>query len=149
MTDSPLIDDPRPARSRVQRWLLVAVGVVLVGFGALGVFVPGLPTTIFLIGASWCFARSCPWLEERLIRIPLFRPFLVYLDDGARMPRKAIFVTLAVMWTAVAFSSAFLGFGDPPRPALAITVVAAGLVGTLFVLRLARRRAEIDIDAAE
>ncbi len=85
---------PRPARSRFHRWLLVAGGVTLVGIGAVGVFLPGLPTTIFLLGASWCFTRSCPWLEERLIRIPLFRPFLVYLDQGAQMPRKVVVWTL-------------------------------------------------------
>ena len=79
----------RPVRSRLHRWLLVTAGVALVGIGAVGVFVPGLPTVVFLLGASWCFARSCPWLEDRLIRVPLFRPFFVYLDNGARMPRRS------------------------------------------------------------
>lgn len=128
--------EPRPLGSRPQRWLLAALGVACVGLGALGVVVPGLPTTIFLIIASWCFARSCPWLEERLIRVPLFRPFLGYLEPGARMPRRALVTTLLLMWLAVATSAALVGFGDPSRPLLAGTIVVAGLVGTLFVLRL-------------
>jgi uncharacterized protein len=130
---------PRPARTRLQRWLLATLGVVSVGVGAVGVVLPGLPTTIFLLIASWCFARSCPWLEDRLIRVPLFRPFLGSLGAGARMPLRAVVTTLAVMWLAVSASAALLGLGDPPRPALAAFIVALGLVGSFFVLRLRER----------
>jgi uncharacterized membrane protein YbaN (DUF454 family) len=132
--------DARPARSRLQRWLLVSVGVALVGVGAVGVLLPGLPTTVFLLGASWCFARSCPWLEERLIRVPLFRPFLVYLDHGARMPRKVVVTTLVIMWLAISVSVATVALGGEPRPILVTTIVALGLVGTVFVIRMGRKR---------
>jgi len=125
---------------RLRRWLLAGVGVVLVGVGAVGVFLPGLPTTIFLLGASWCFARSCPWLEERLIRVPLFRPFLGYLDNGGTMPRAAVVTTLVVMWIAIAASVVTVNLGAEPRPVLASLIVALGLVGTFFILRMLRRR---------
>lgn len=133
-------ETPRPAASRLGRWLLAGAGVVSVGLAALGAVLPGLPTTIFLIVASWCFARSCPWLEERLVRTPLFRPFLGYLD-GARMPLKAVIVTLAVMWTAVAVSTAMLLGGDTRRPLVAAIVVVAAAVGSVFVVRLRARGA--------
>ncbi len=132
--------EPRPARSRLHRWLLVAGGVSLVGIGAVGVFLPGLPTTIFLLGASWCFTRSCPWLEERLIRIPLFRPFLIYLDNGAQMPRKVVIWTLVVMWCAITVSATMVMVGPEPRQVLAATIVAAGVIGSWFVIRMGRRR---------
>ncbi len=132
--------EPRPARSRLHRWLLVAGGVSLVGVGAVGVFLPGLPTTVFLLGASWCFTRSCPWLEERLIRIPLFRPFLVYLDQGAQMPRKVVVWTLIVMWLAIASSTVMIMVGAEPRPLLATMIVVLGFVGSGFVIRMGRRR---------
>ena len=131
---------PRPARSRIHRWLLVAAGVSLVVVGGIGVFLPGLPTTVFLIGASWCFARSCPWLEERLIRIPLFRPFLVYLDRGATMPRRVVIWTLVIMWIAIGVSIVSVSVGDGPQPAFAWFIVALGIVGSYFVVRLGRRR---------
>jgi uncharacterized membrane protein YbaN (DUF454 family) len=136
--------EPRPVRSRFHRWLLVAAGVALVGIGAVGVFVPGLPTVIFLLGASWCFARSCPWLEDRLIRVPLFRPFLVYLDNGARMPRKVMIWTLVVMWTAIVISSFIVSSGGNPRPMLAAVIGVAGLVGSFFVIRMAGKRVGVE-----
>ncbi|MCU0304084.1 MAG: YbaN family protein [Thermoanaerobaculales bacterium] len=137
---------PAPAAGRVRRWVLATIGVALVGVGAAGVFLPGLPTTVFLLGASWCFARSCPWLEDRLIRVPLFRPFFVYLDGNARMPRRAVIWTLVLMWSAIAISTILVNLGGPARPVLATTIVAAGLVGTWFVLR---RRAALDATGDE
>jgi len=113
----------------------VTAGVALVGIGAVGVVLPGLPTTVFLLGASWCFARSCPWLEERLIRVPFFRPFLVYLDRGAHMPRSVVIWTLVAMWAAITVSATLVSLGENPRPFLAATIVGAGMVGTYFLLR--------------
>ena len=136
--------EPRPVRSRFHRWLLVAAGVALVGIGAVGVFVPGLPTVIFLLGASWCFARSCPWLEDRLIRVPLFRPFLIYLDNGAQMPRRVVVWTLVVMWVAIAVSSVIVSAGDNPRPMLVGAIGVAGLIGSYFVIRMGSKRVGIE-----
>jgi len=136
--------EPRPVRSRLHRWLLVTTGVALVGIGAVGVIVPGLPTVIFLIGASWCFARSCPWLEDRLIRVPLFRPFLIYLDNGAQMPRRVVIWTLIIMWIAIGFSSIIVSTGDNPRPMLAAVIGVAGLIGSFFVIRMGNKRVGVE-----
>jgi uncharacterized membrane protein YbaN (DUF454 family) len=113
---------------------------MLVAIAAIGVVMPGLPTTVFLIGATWCFARSCPWLEERLVRIPLFRPFLSFLEPGAGMPRRARHAALAMMWTAVAISATVALTRDTPQPWIAATFVVAAAVGTWVILRIGRPR---------
>lgn len=117
---------------------LAALGVVCVGLALLGVVVPGLPTTVFLIAAAYLFARSCPFLEERLIRRGPFRPYLRYVD-GEPMPRKAKATALALMWTAVTSSLAVLWIGGRLAPWLAATVVAAAVVGTVVIVRHGRR----------
>jgi uncharacterized membrane protein YbaN (DUF454 family) len=124
-----------------RRWLLALLGLVCVGLGAVGVFVPGLPTTIFLIAAAWLFARSCPWLEEKLVRHRFFAPFQPYLEPGARMPRRARITALVTMWTAIAISVAVLlrgGGGDAVPWTLAGLIAAAGVVGTVVILRVRR-----------
>jgi len=121
----------------MRRWTLVALGVLCVGIGGVGVIVPGLPTTIFLIGASWCFTRSCPWLEERLIRNRVFGPYLAYLEPGARMPKKVMWATLAVMWCAICTSTILLAMNDAAI-ALLIGIPFSGLIGTGFIVRAAK-----------
>jgi uncharacterized membrane protein YbaN (DUF454 family) len=130
----------RPARPvSLRRWLLAAVGVICVGLGAIGVFVPGLPTTVFLLAAGWFFTRSCPWLEERLIRNRFFAPFHRYLEPGVAMPRRARVVTIAVMWTAIAISALLMIRSRPTPPdALLVALATAGAIGTLVVLRIRR-----------
>ena len=123
----------RVARSRARRWLLASAGVACVMAGAIGIVVPGLPTTVFLLLASWCFARSCPWLEERLVRLPIFRPFLAYVESGGGMPRRARVVSTVIMWSAI-LGSAFLLASVWAVAAL----VGAGSAGTWTVWRYGR-----------
>ena len=130
----------RPAVSRFRRWLFAALGVTCVGLGAVGVVLPGLPTTVFLLAASWLFARSCPWLEERLLRVALFRPFLAHLRPGARMPVRAAVGSLVAMWAAIALSAGLMLSAEAARPVVAAVIVGAGLVGTAFILRFSRPR---------
>ena len=128
----------------LRRWLLAALGVVCVGLAAVGVVVPGLPTTVFLIAATWLFTRSCPWLEEKLVRHRFFAPFQAYLEPGARMPRRARVIALAAMWTAITVSVVVLMRGEPggvPRWLVPALVAAAGVVGTVVILRV--RRGEV------
>ncbi len=118
------------------RLLLAAAGVVCVGLAGLGVFVPGLPTTIFLIMATYLFARSCPWLEERLIRNRLFAPFLGYLDGSTPMPLKAKLITMCIMWAFVSVSVFLLGRGLEAQNWVIFMPPVAAVVGTWFIVRM-------------
>jgi uncharacterized membrane protein YbaN (DUF454 family) len=106
-----------------------------VGVGAVGVVVPGLPTTIFLIAASYLFTRSCPWLEERLIRTRFFAPFLQYVDAPGEMPRRARITVITIMWASVLVSSWLLSRGSMERVWLPLLLIAAAAVGTWVIVR--------------
>ena len=121
-----------------KRWILAGVGVLLVGIGALGVVLPGLPTTIFLLGASWCFARSCPWLEERLMRNRFFAPYLRILDGDEPMTPGMRAATIAMIWTAVTISFFVLDASDLLGTASGATLAGAALIGTVVVWRFRR-----------
>lgn len=126
------VRDPR-------RWAFAGLGVASVGMGWLGVFVPGLPTTIFLIIASYCFARSCPWLEDRLLRIPLFAPYMKVLDEGRGMSQAAAKSALLSMWSCVTVSLGVLYFWGRLTPVVAAVIMLAAGAGTAMILLYARK----------
>ncbi len=126
------VRDPR-------RWAFAGIGVASVGLGWLGVFVPGLPTTIFLIIASYCFARSCPWLEDRLLRIPLFAPYMKVLDAGRGMSRKAVVSALVSMWSMVSLSCTILFVAGRLTMPIAAVIVLMAVAGTIMILVYGRK----------
>lgn len=145
MADRPPTCQATSGMSALRRWLLAAAGVLAVALGAIGAFVPGLPTTIFLIIASYCFARSCPWLEERLLRVPLFAPYMRFIDEGHPMSTRARVISTTAMWASVLFSLAVLRASGRLSTALAVTIVGVAGIGTVAVLRFRRapRRAPV------
>jgi uncharacterized membrane protein YbaN (DUF454 family) len=122
-----------------RRWAFAGLGVASAGMGWLGVFVPGLPTTIFLIIASYCFARSCPWLEDRLLRVPLFAPYMKVLDEGRGMSARAATGALVSMWACVAVSLALLYATGGLRPWVGGLILLAAATGSASILFYARK----------
>lgn len=125
------------ARHRAIRWWLVGVGLLCVALGGVGVIVPGLPTTVFLIIASWCFVRSCPTLERVLIRNRFFGPFVRYLSPGAVMPTRARVVASAMLWAAVSVSTFVLASRGVGAVWIGLVLLSA-IIGTVTIWRVAR-----------
>jgi uncharacterized membrane protein YbaN (DUF454 family) len=124
-----------PTAIRLRRWALAALGVVCVALGAVGVVVPGLPTTVFLLMASFLFTKSCPWLEDRLVRNRFFAPYLRYLDGSRAMPRRAKVTAIAMMWLMVCLSALTLTQGEVRRWWIAALLGVAAVVGTVVITR--------------
>jgi uncharacterized membrane protein YbaN (DUF454 family) len=81
------------------RWLLRAFALLCLALGFIGIVVPGLPTTVFILLAAWAAARSSPRLHAWLHAHRLFGPLLRNWDDGRRVSRRA-------KWSATAAMSA-------------------------------------------
>lgn len=73
----------------IRRGLWVAAGLVCVAIGALGIVLPGLPFTVFFIGAAACFARSSPRLERWVLDLPRVGPAVDRYRNGLGMPLRA------------------------------------------------------------
>ncbi|MBZ9934853.1 YbaN family protein [Mesorhizobium sp. BR1-1-16] len=107
----------------VAGWLMVALGVI-------GLVLPVMPTTVFMILAAWFFARSSPRFEAWLLAHPIFGPPIVqWRENGAIPPLAKAF---AVVGMAGGF--AMFWFLVRPAPWLATLVAAALLASAGFVL---------------
>ena len=112
----------------VLRIILLIAGVIAVVLGAIGVFVPGLPTTPLVLLASWCFYRSSPRLQVWLLQSFLGRYIREYQTKGGVTTRKRVYIIL-LMATMVAISTIFFISSLPIR----IIVWSAGLIGCIVV----------------
>jgi len=142
---SPILDTP-PHQSALNtgwRYALAGVGILFVGIGAVGAFLPVLPTTVFLIIASACFAKSCPWMEDRLLDNRLFRPYMRIVNGERAMTRREKLGTLAIMWFFVTISVVLLSIGDSPNLWLVFTVIIAAVIGTVFIIHWKGRRTPV------
>ena len=125
--------------SRVRRALFVALGVLCVVIGVAGVFLPGVPTTEFIIAASYLFARSSPRLEEWLEGNRCFGPVLRRFRETRGMGRKTKALALAWMWTGLSISLYVLAASSI---GIQLLVLTTGLVGTATILFVVRTTAE-------
>ncbi len=73
----------------MQRYLLIIAGLFFVALGAIGVVVPGLPTTVFILLAAGCFAKSCPALHNWLLANKIFGPMIYHWQENRAIPRRA------------------------------------------------------------
>ncbi len=120
----------------MKRTLYIAAGGSCTGLGVIGIFVPGLPTTVFLMAASYFFARSSPRLNRWLMEHPRLGPFLKSAGNRELTLRSKV-ASLVAMWTGIGLSAWALSSTGMAVPA---ALVALGMIGSgviLFYIRTA------------
>ena len=93
-----------------------AAGVLALVLGILGLFLPLLPTTPFLLLASWCFARGSDRLHRWLLSHRVFGEYLRNFEAGRGIPLKAKILATTMLWGSLLL--AMRRFDDPTIPAL-------------------------------
>ncbi|MFT5174983.1 MAG: uncharacterized membrane protein YbaN (DUF454 family) [Gammaproteobacteria bacterium] len=113
-----------------QSYLLL--GWIFVGLGAVGVFLPVMPTTVFILIAAWAFARSSPRLHRWLREHPHFGHSLRSWEDHRAMPRSAKRIALLMLGVSYLTTATLLG---PLAPGAMIAGVC--IVGVVvFIMRI-------------
>ena len=107
------------------RPLWLAAGVVAVALGLIGIALPLLPTTPFMILAAACFARSSPRLHDWLWHHRIFGPAIRDWREHGAIPRKAKIFSVAAMAAAFGLSLA-LGLGWTVLAAQALVLMVMG-----------------------
>ncbi|MEC7921499.1 MAG: YbaN family protein [Chloroflexota bacterium] len=127
-----------PHEMKKSRFLLIrlfwiSLGSIFVGIGTIGIFVPGLPTTVFLILASACYIRSSERLYNWLIKNKTFGKYIKDFREGKGMPQRAKITALSMMTIFVLL--AVLPFSPIaiPNNTMRIIVLAVGMIGFYYV----------------
>lgn len=109
-----------------------AVGFLFLGLGLVGALLPLMPTTVFLIMAAACFARSSLRMEAWLIRHPRSGPTLTAWRTGGAIPRKA--KALAIL--GMSLGGAVFVATVHPSVRLATAAASALLLCRLWIISL-------------
>lgn len=99
---------PRGLRHCGLRSLLIAFGCLNVGLGFIGIFVPGLPTTIFLLLALWAFSKSSDRFHRWLYNHRRLGPPIRDWHEHRAIPFKAKVLAVSMMSASLAILSVFV-----------------------------------------
>jgi uncharacterized protein len=114
----------------IRRIAYLSAGIVSVALGAIGAFLPLLPTVPFLILAAFCFARSNPVWEQKLLNHPRYGATLrAWREKGVVSRRAKLAATGAFAVSAV------LGFAMLSAPWSLIPIGIGLVCGTWLWLR--------------
>ena len=118
------------ARPAWLRYLLLGIGCASVCLGVIGIFLPIMPTTPFLLLAAACFARSSPRFHAWLLGHPQLGPLLKAYLSGEGIPLKAKVLAIGSMWISIAVSCWLV-----PWPWLRVLLIAVALAVSLYIAR--------------
>ncbi len=118
-------------KNKALRLLLISVGWLSVVLGVIGIFLPIMPTTPFLLLAAACFVRTSPKFYQWLVGHPRLGKYLVYYLEGKGIPLKAKVYTIALITISMSITTYIV-------PVMAVKVLLP-LVGVLVALYIVRQ----------
>ena len=116
----------------MKRSLLIAAGYTSLSLGVVGVFVPLLPTTPFLLLASVCFAKSSERLYNWLIHHRVFGNYIACYQQFRAISLRAKVLSVTLLWLFIGYSIVFAVSAVWIRLLLLIIAIAV----TTHILRL-------------
>jgi uncharacterized membrane protein YbaN (DUF454 family) len=114
------------------RWLLTALGFLALGLGGIGVVLPVLPTTPFVLLAAACFARSSPRFHSWLLRSRAFGPMIRRWQADRCVSRATKAVAIGLITVTFALSIGLVA----SHPAARVALAALGASALVVVARL-------------
>lgn len=110
--------------------ILILIGLIFVAIGTIGIFVPGLPTTIFMILAAYCFVRSSEKLYKWVIENKFVGDKVKHFMETKTIPLRGKIHSISAMWIMVIISIVFLKVGIIVK----IIIIISAIIGTAVIL---------------
>jgi uncharacterized membrane protein YbaN (DUF454 family) len=117
----------------IYRYLYLLSGVLLVAIGVIGIFLPILPTTIFLILASACFVKSSPQANEWLRNHRILGMYIKNYQDKSGLTIKTKVFNIALLWIMILSSAYF--FTEELFIKLLLLAIAIGVTIHLLMIK--------------
>lgn len=127
------------------RVILLILGTLSLGIGLIGLLIPGLPTTPFILLTAGLYVRSSDKLYQRLISNKVVGPYIREFSNNKGMTRQTKVYAICTMWLMIGLS---VIFGIKLLP-IRIIVLIVGLIGTLvmgFIVPTVNKKSSKNID---
>ena len=122
----------KPKTNKVIRVLLMVAGTICIVFAAVGLVLPLLPTTPFLLLAAACYCRSSDRLYQWLINNKWFGEYIRNYREGRGVPLRTKVFAVTVMWVTISISALFL----VPILVVQVLLLVVAVAVSIHILRL-------------
>lgn len=117
------------------RRIYVGLGFFFLALGVVGLFLPVLPTTPFLLVATSCFARGSKKFHTWLLNQPHFGPLIRDWHEHRSLPLTTKIVAISMLWFGLGTSMIFF----VPLKTARIVVAIIGILVTIYLIRIPTR----------
>ncbi|MEJ5263548.1 MAG: YbaN family protein [Ignavibacterium sp.] len=118
---------------KLYRYFYLISGILLVAIGVIGIFLPVLPTTIFLILASACFVKSSPKANEWLRNHKILGMYIKNYQDKSGLTVKAKVINISLLWIMILFSAFY--FTNEFYIRIILLMIAVGVTIHLLMIK--------------
>lgn len=125
------------ARS-VRQGLLIAAGTASVGVGVVGIAVPILPTTPFLLLAAACYVRGSERMYNGLLNNRILGEYIRSYREGRGLPLRIKVLTISLLWITIGYSTVFVI--DAAWVRIILLIIATGVTIHILMIRTYRGR---------
>lgn len=130
--------DSTGKRIKVARALWCTLGTICLTFGAIGIILPVLPTTPFLLASAACYYKSSPRMHKWLLNNKWFGEYIKNYTEGKGIPKRTKIIALTLLWVTIIVSTLF--FLDNLLPGflvlpLQIIMLSVAIIITIHLIR--------------
>lgn len=128
----------------MKRYIYIALGLITLGLGLLGIITPGLPTTPFILLTAFLFAKGSPRLHQKLLNNKLTGRYLTRVNRGLGI--RGLTISILLMWCMICFT-AFVVFNYGTMRFVMLGLGVIGTISQIVVLRKRRKAVVVPLEA--
>jgi uncharacterized protein len=129
----------------IRKAILIFAGTLCVGLGVLGMFLPLMPTTVFLLMAAYCYSRSSDRFHNWLLSNRWFGSYIKNYRAKKGITVRQKVTTLIMLWASIGLSIWLLGGSF--WSTLMLAAIAVGV--TTHLLWIKTHRPETEAEAVQ